>query len=62
VNQRLWWQPESPTPRGHKMSVGKQRIVNTKFRGDSFSTSLAPTEKLLFLYLLTNPLTNLSGV
>lgn len=44
------------------MSVAKQRIVNTKFWDDSYITRLTPTEKLLFLYLLTNPLTNISGV
>jgi DNA-binding MarR family transcriptional regulator len=42
--------------------VAKQRIVNTKFWDDSYITRLTPTEKLLFLYLLTNPLTNISGV
>lgn len=44
------------------LSVAKQRIVNTKFWDDSYITRLTPTEKLLFLYLLTNPLTNISGV
>jgi hypothetical protein len=44
------------------MSVAKQRIVNTKFWDDSYIAQLSPTEKLLFLYLLTNPLTNISGV
>lgn len=44
------------------MSVAKQRIVNTKFWDDSYITGLTPTEKLLFLYLITNPLTNISGV
>jgi len=42
--------------------MAKQRIVNTKFWDDSYITSLTPTEKLLFLYLITNPLTNISGV
>ncbi len=42
--------------------MAKQRIVNTKFWDDSYITGLTPTEKLLFLYLLTNPLTNISGV
>lgn len=42
--------------------MAKQRIVNTKFWDDSYITRLTPTEKLLFLYLLTNPLTNISGV
>ncbi len=47
---------------GHNKSVAKQRIVNTKFWDDSYITRLSPTEKLLFLYLITNPLTNISGV
>lgn len=43
-------------------SVAKQRIVNTKFWDDSYIAGLSPAEKLLFLYLITNPLTNISGV
>ena len=43
-------------------SVAKQRIVNTKFWDDSYIARLNPTEKLLFLYLITNPLTNIAGV
>jgi len=42
--------------------MAKQRIVNTKFWDDSYIACLAPTEKLVFLYLLTSPLTNISGV
>jgi len=42
--------------------MAKQRIVNTKFWDDSYIASLGPMEKLVFLYLLTNPLTNISGV
>ena len=42
--------------------MAKQRIVNTKFWDDSYIAGLAPAEKLLFLYLITNPLTNISGV
>ena len=44
------------------MSVAKQRIVNTKFWDDSYIAALSPLEKLVFLYLITNPLTNISGV
>jgi hypothetical protein len=44
------------------MSVAKQRIVNTKFWDDSYIVGLKPIEKLVFLYLFTNPLTNISGV
>ena len=42
--------------------MAKQRIVNTHFWDDSYIISLAPSEKLLFLYLLTNPLTNICGI
>jgi hypothetical protein len=42
--------------------VAKQRIVNTKFWDDSYIAGLTSIEKLLFLYLITNPLTNISGV
>jgi hypothetical protein len=37
-------------------------MVDTKFWDDSYIAELSPLEKLLFLYLLTNPLTNISGV
>jgi hypothetical protein len=40
----------------------KLRSVNTKFWDDPFIVELFPTEKLLFLYLITNPLTNLVGI
>ena len=42
--------------------MAKQRIINTRFWDDSYIVSLTPNEKLLFLYLLTNPLTNIAGV
>lgn len=42
--------------------MAKQRIVNTKFWDDSYIAGLSQIEKLLFLYLITNPLTNISGV
>lgn len=38
------------------------RIVNTSFWKDPYVVDLDPTEKLLFLYFLTNPRTNLAGV
>lgn len=40
----------------------KLRSVNTKFWDDPFIEGLNPSEKLLFLYLITNPLTNLLGI
>jgi hypothetical protein len=38
------------------------RIVSTRFWDDTFIADLEPVEKLLFLYFLTNPRTNISGV
>ena len=40
----------------------KLRSVNTKFWDDPYIVTLKPEEKLLFLYLLTNPLTNILGI
>lgn len=40
----------------------KLRSINTKFWDDSYIIELETKEKLLFLYLLSNPLTNLAGV
>ena len=37
-------------------------MVSTSFWDDSWVAELEPTQKYLFLYLLTNPLTNISGV
>jgi len=42
--------------------VSKQRIVDTCFWDDGYIAKLDPSEKLLFLYLLTNPLTTICGV
>ena len=42
--------------------MAKNRFVNTKFWDDPYIAHLPPYEKLLFLYLLTNPLTNIAGI
>lgn len=42
--------------------MAKQRIVNTRFWDDSYVARLDPVGKLVFLYLLTNPLTTIAGV
>lgn len=42
--------------------MATQRLVNTNFWKDTYVIDLTPTEKLLFLYFLTNPRTSLSGV
>jgi hypothetical protein len=41
--------------------MAKLRSVNTHFWDDTYVVDLDPIEKLLFLYFLTNPLTNISG-
>jgi hypothetical protein len=42
--------------------LSKQRSVDTCFWDDRYITQLDPSEKLLFLYLLTNTLTNICGI
>ena len=42
--------------------MSKQRIINTRFWIDDYVSNLDPIEKLLFLYLLTNPSTEICGV
>jgi len=37
-------------------------MVSTKFWEDGYIVNLLPDEKLLFLYFLTSPLTNISGI
>jgi len=44
------------------MAFKKNRQINTHFWEDNYISELNPAEKLLFLYLLTNPLTDVSGV
>ena len=43
-------------------NVWKKRYVSTKFRDDTFIVDLSPTEKLLFMYFLTNTLTNVAWI
>ena len=42
--------------------MSKQRLIDTRFWDDSYVLTLDPSEKLVFLYLLTNPLTAICGV
>ncbi len=42
--------------------MSKQRYIDTKFWDDSYVIELTPTEKLLFLYFLTTPLSNIAGI
>lgn len=43
-------------------SISKNRYIDTSFWDDEWITELDPSEKLLYIYLLTNPLTNISGI
>ena len=43
-------------------AMNKLRSVNTHFWDDGYIVDRDPIEKLLFLYLLTNPLTSIAGV
>ncbi len=40
----------------------KSRSINTKIWDDPYFQELSSNEKLLFIYLLTNPMTNLLGI
>lgn len=40
----------------------KMRSVNTHFWKDTWASSLTPNEKLMFIYLLTNPLNSMLGI
>ena len=42
--------------------MAKKRYINTKFWDDNYVVELDPIEKLLFLYFLTNPLTDICGI
>ena len=42
--------------------MAKQRYVNTRFWNDTYISDLDPTEKLIFIYLLTNEKTDLCGI
>jgi len=42
--------------------MAKQRVISVKFWDDTYVMQLDPIEKLLFLYFLTNPLTNICGI
>lgn len=42
--------------------MSTQRYISTSFWDDEFIHRLDPSEKLLYMYFLTNPLTNIAGV
>lgn len=42
--------------------MNKHRMVSTAFWDDRYIMKLEPPEKLLFMYLLTNPLTTICGI
>jgi len=42
--------------------MAKKRYINTVFWDDAYVSNLDPSEKLLFIYIITNPCTNISGI
>ncbi len=42
--------------------MGTQRYIDTSFWDDAWIQELDPSQKFLYLYLLTNPLTNVAGI
>lgn len=42
--------------------MAKFRMVNTRFWEDDYISRLDPTEKLIYLYVITNPHSTLSGI
>jgi hypothetical protein len=42
--------------------MAKKRYINTRFWDDQYVSNLDPTEKLLFLYFLTNQRTDICGI
>ena len=42
--------------------MARNRYVDTSFWGDNYVLDLDPSEKLLFLYFLTNDRTNIAGI
>ncbi len=42
--------------------MAKSRMINTRFWIDDYVSNLDPSEKLLFLYFLTNPYTDICGI
>jgi hypothetical protein len=42
--------------------MATQRYISTSFWDDEWIQTLDPSEKLLYLYLMTNPLTSIAGV
>ena len=44
-----------------KGNMAKNRFINTKMWEDGWFSTLDPIEKLFFIYLLTNPMTNIAG-
>ena len=42
--------------------MATQRYISTSFWDDRWIQNLDPSEKLMYLYLMTNPLTNIAGI
>lgn len=42
--------------------MSRQRMINTRFWDDDYTSNLDPIEKLMFLYFLSNTSTNICGI
>lgn len=42
--------------------MAKERLINTRFWNDSWIREINPLDRYLFIYLLTNEYTNISGI
>ena len=58
----LAWETRRASVIGFFNFMAKSRIINTRFWIDDYISGLDPIEKLLFLYFLTNPATEICGV
>lgn len=52
---------EIPPFRNKYTCMAKNRMINTRFWVDDYISNLDPVEKLLFLYFLTSPASDISG-
>jgi len=50
------------TGSGRRLLIMATRYIQTKFWDDGYIKNLNSNEKLIFIYLLTNPLTNIAGI
>lgn len=57
-----YFQVSRPVARRLLLVNMKQRMVNTRFWDDNYTSNLDPIEKLMFLYFITNTSTTICGI